>query len=107
MSRLPRRLAAVVVAVAAAACATGRDTPPEVITLAVTSSPNNLDPRIGTDEVSQKTQQLIFSTLLALNDRRLQRADSGEHPHDGSGSGASIIGQQTRMLLCDMQYDRP
>ena len=56
-------------ALAAAACATGRDTPADVITLAVTSSPNNLDPRVGTDEVSQKIQQLVFSTLLALNER--------------------------------------
>ena len=54
---------------AAASCATGRDTPPDVVTLAVPSSPNNLDPRVGTDEVSQKIQQLVFSTLLALNDR--------------------------------------
>ena len=69
MPTAPGRLAAVVLACVAAACATGRDTPPDVITLAVTSSPNNLDPRVGTDEVSQKIQQLIFSTLLALNDR--------------------------------------
>ena len=32
-------------------------------------SPNNLDPRVGTDEVSQKIQQLVYSTLFALNDR--------------------------------------
>jgi ABC-type transport system substrate-binding protein len=70
MPTIPGRLAAVVLALTAAACATGRDTPADVITLAVTSSPNNLDPRVGTDEVSQKTQQLIFSTLLALNERR-------------------------------------
>ena len=41
----------------------------DVITLAVPSSPNNLDPRIGTDEVSQKIQQLVYSTLFALNER--------------------------------------
>ena len=69
MSRALIRLAAILFVLAAAGCATGRDTPPDVITLAVTSSPNNLDPRVGTDEVSQKTQQLIFSTLLALNER--------------------------------------
>ncbi len=51
------------------ACAERRDTPLDVITLAVPSSPNNLDPRVGTDEVSQKIQQLVYSTLFALNDR--------------------------------------
>jgi peptide/nickel transport system substrate-binding protein len=58
-----------IAALAGAGCTGGRDTPSDVITIAVTSSPNNLDPRVGTDEVSQKTQQLVFSTLLALNDR--------------------------------------
>jgi peptide/nickel transport system substrate-binding protein len=69
MRTVTTALAAIALALVAAACGTGRDTPPDVITLAVTSSPNNLDPRVGTDEVSQKTQQLIFSTLLALNER--------------------------------------
>lgn len=64
------RLAAATLALAASlACASGREAPPGVIVLAVTSSPNNLDPRVGTDEVSQKIQQLVFSTLLALNER--------------------------------------
>ena len=63
-------LAAAALAIAAtAACREKRDTPLDVITLAVPSSPNNLDPRIGTDEVSQKIQQLVFGTLLALNER--------------------------------------
>jgi peptide/nickel transport system substrate-binding protein len=50
-------------------CTAHRSAPADVITLAVPSSPNNLDPRVGTDEVSQKIQQLVFSTLLALDDR--------------------------------------
>ena len=65
-----RVLATVLLVVAvAAACGGGRDTPPDVITLAVFSSPNNLDPRVGSDEVSQKIQQLVYSTLFALNER--------------------------------------
>ena len=65
-----RRSAAVLLAMTfAAACGGGRDTPLDVITLAVPSSPNNLDPRVGTDEVSQKIQQLVYSTLFALNER--------------------------------------
>lgn len=50
-------------------CGAPRDTPLDVITLAVATSPNNLDPRVGTDEVSQKIQQLVYSTLFTLNDR--------------------------------------
>ena len=65
-----RAWAAVLIAGAlAAACADRRDTPLDVITLAVPNSPNNLDPRVGTDEVSQKIQQLVYSTLFALNER--------------------------------------
>src|SRR5215203_5447124 len=40
-----------------------------VITLAVLSSPNSLDPRIGSDETSQRAHQLIYDNLLALDDQ--------------------------------------
>jgi peptide/nickel transport system substrate-binding protein len=40
-----------------------------VITVAVLSSPNNLDPRLGSDETSQRVHQLIFDYLLALDDK--------------------------------------
>jgi peptide/nickel transport system substrate-binding protein len=40
-----------------------------VITLAVLSSPNSLDPRIGSDETSQRIHTLIYDYLLALDDR--------------------------------------
>src|SRR5918999_1203184 len=40
-----------------------------VITVAVLSSPNNLDPRIGSDETSQRVHQLVFDCLLALDDQ--------------------------------------
>ena len=41
----------------------------DVITVAVLSSPNNLDPRIGSDETSQRVHQLVFDYLLALDDK--------------------------------------
>jgi peptide/nickel transport system substrate-binding protein len=46
-------------------------TPPanDVITVAVLSSPNNLDPRIGSDETSQRVHQLVFDYLLALDEQ--------------------------------------
>ncbi|HEX8028793.1 MAG TPA: ABC transporter substrate-binding protein [Vicinamibacterales bacterium] len=50
----------------------GCSSPPvqsNVITLAVLSSPNSLDPRIGSDETSQRAHQLIYDNLLALDDQ--------------------------------------
>ena len=43
--------------------------PSQVITLAVLSSPNSLDPRIGSDETSQRVHQLVYDYLLALDDQ--------------------------------------
>ena len=50
------------------ACST-RPVESNVITLAVLSSPNSLDPRIGSDETSQRAHQLIYDNLLALDDQ--------------------------------------
>jgi peptide/nickel transport system substrate-binding protein len=35
--------------------------------VALVSSPNNLDPRVGTDEVSQRIHQLLFDPLLSID----------------------------------------
>ncbi len=43
--------------------------PNDVITVAVLSSPNSLDPRIGSDETSQRVHQLVFDYLLALDEK--------------------------------------
>jgi peptide/nickel transport system substrate-binding protein len=40
-----------------------------VINIAVLSSPNSLDPRIGSDETSQRIHTLVYDYLLALDDR--------------------------------------
>jgi peptide/nickel transport system substrate-binding protein len=62
--------AAVAVALASLdACSAAAPVRPGVITIAVFASPNNLDPRIGTDEISQKIGQLIYDNLLTLDDR--------------------------------------
>ena len=47
--------------------------PPEpgVITVAVYTAPNNLDPRYGTDSVSSRAHQLIFNNLVNLDDKML------------------------------------
>ena len=51
-----------------AACATGRSAPADVIVVAMANSPVNLDPAIGTDEASQKMHQLLFSSLMKIDD---------------------------------------
>ena len=51
--------------------------PPEpgVLTVAIFTSPNNFDPRYGTDSVSVRTHRLIFNTLVNLDDN--MRASPG------------------------------
>jgi peptide/nickel transport system substrate-binding protein len=61
-------LAAVACLGCLAACAGRVDTDRDVLIVGVTSGPNNLDPRVGTDDVSAKTAQLVFNNLMTLDD---------------------------------------
>jgi peptide/nickel transport system substrate-binding protein len=46
-----------------------RPTPnPNILVVAMPSGPNNLDPRIGLDDASQKIHALIFDNLMELDD---------------------------------------
>ncbi len=54
---------------ASAACAPARAVDSDAITVAVLSSPNSFDPRVGTDETSQRVHQLVYDTLLSLDER--------------------------------------
>jgi peptide/nickel transport system substrate-binding protein len=110
------------VGLAVAASLTGacrRDTPPipGAIVVAVQSSPTNLDPGIGVDETSQKLQQLLFSSLLGIDDRlqvvpdlatRFETADSqtyvaevpaGVRFHDGRELTAEDVAFTFRRFL--------
>jgi peptide/nickel transport system substrate-binding protein len=49
---------------AAAACVARQPGPADPIVIAIANSPAILDPRIGTDEYSQKAHQLLFDTLF-------------------------------------------
>ena len=54
-----------------------------VIVLGTTNSATNLDPRVGTDEASQKIHQLIFNTLVHIdNQLRVvpELAETIDHP---------------------------
>jgi peptide/nickel transport system substrate-binding protein len=60
-----------VIAVAAlfgAACTADRPDGDAII-VGIANSPTILDPRIGTDEYSQKAHQLIFNTLMKIDDK--------------------------------------
>jgi peptide/nickel transport system substrate-binding protein len=59
---------ALAVAAAAPGCSSGPPADPAIIRVAVVSSPNNLDPRIGTDEASQRIHQLLFDQLFRIDD---------------------------------------
>jgi len=102
--------------VAAAGCA-GRATPPDVLVVGVTSGPNNLDPRVGTDDVSAKTAQLVFNNLMTLDDHlrvvpdlaeRLENPDPttyvvslkrGVHFHDGHELTSADVAYTFKSLL--------
>ncbi|HUF25264.1 MAG TPA: ABC transporter substrate-binding protein [Vicinamibacterales bacterium] len=51
-----------------AACSQGRAYPPGIIVVAVANAPSNFDPRIGSDEASQKIHQLLYNHLVRIDD---------------------------------------
>ncbi|HUK33377.1 MAG TPA: ABC transporter substrate-binding protein, partial [Vicinamibacterales bacterium] len=62
-----RRLLFILTLALASAC--GRQPrDPNVIVVAVQSAPNNLDPRVGTDAVSQNIHQLLFNGLMKIDE---------------------------------------
>jgi peptide/nickel transport system substrate-binding protein len=80
-----RRVAAsaIVCLLCSAACLHRPTENPNILVVGVTSGPNNLDPRIGTDDVSAKTAQLIFNNLMTLDDHLRvvpDLADRLDHP---------------------------
>ena len=52
-----------------AACLSRPVPNPNVIVVAVVSAPNNLDPRVASDDVSQKADQLIFNGLMTFDEQ--------------------------------------
>ena len=62
--------AALALALLSACVACGRAVTPDpgIIRVDIVSSPNSLDPRVGTDEVSQRIHQLIYDQLFRIDD---------------------------------------
>ncbi len=66
-------------AVSALSSCSDRDTTaPGVVNFLIESMPTNLDPRIGTDAVSQRLDSLLFSSLLELDAHRIPHGDLAE-----------------------------
>jgi peptide/nickel transport system substrate-binding protein len=65
----PLRIVPCALLLLAASCTGPPPDNPDVIVVGITSGPNNLDPRFGTDDVSQKIHALMFEGLLAFDDR--------------------------------------
>ena len=61
-------LAALASLAGASGCISRPTSNPNILVVGVTSGPNNLDPRIGTDDVSAKVAQLVFNNLMTLDD---------------------------------------
>jgi len=60
---------AIAFACAAPGCTSRRAENPRIIVVGVPTGPNNLDPRIGTDDVSGRVSQLVFNNLMTLDER--------------------------------------
>jgi peptide/nickel transport system substrate-binding protein len=69
VTRRPFAALVVLASLAAPACLHRPTDNPNVIVVGVQSGPNNLDPRIATDDVAQRVGQLVFSPLMTFDDR--------------------------------------
>lgn len=82
MSRLAR-LVLLAVALATPACLHRPADDPNTLIVSMTNGPNNLDPRFGTDDASQKIHQLIFDNFMELDEHLRvvpKLAESLDHP---------------------------
>ena len=80
---MTRHLAWLLLALGAAACLKREVPNPNVIVVSLAVGPNNLDPRLATDDASQKVHQLIFDDLMDLDEHLRvtpKLAERIEHP---------------------------
>ena len=84
MKRIPAYLPFLaLLALCVSACVTRGVSDPNVIVVGIQTGPNNLDPRAGLDDASQKIHELIFDSLMTLDDHMRvtpKLAERLEHP---------------------------
>jgi peptide/nickel transport system substrate-binding protein len=61
-------LLVLVVGLLASGCRAARPMDTDLVVVGIAVAPNNLDPRIGSDEASQRVHQLLHATLMRLDD---------------------------------------
>lgn len=64
----PRPFVILGVTLTLAGCTADPARDPNVITVAVANAPTNLDPRVGSDEASQRIHQLLYNSLVRVGD---------------------------------------
>jgi len=103
--------------VAAPGCLQRAVADPNVIVVSLTNGPNNLDPRVGTDDASQKIHDLIYDALMQFDDhlrvvpKLAERVDHpdpttyvaslrrGVHFHDGHELTSADVTYTFRSLM--------
>lgn len=81
--RMVVTIVAAILAATASGCRAGTRPEPGALVVGLTSGPTSLDPRFGLDDVAQKVHQLIYDSLLGLDDQLRLRghlADTFSHP---------------------------
>src|SRR4051812_39393103 len=68
LTRLPRLLSLALL-IAWPGCLHRPVVNPKVLVVAVASAPNDLDPRVAADDVSQKAAQLIYNGLMTFDEQ--------------------------------------
>jgi peptide/nickel transport system substrate-binding protein len=66
--RIERFVIAVAVLAATGSCLRRPTADPNIIVVSLTTGPNNLDPRAGTDDASQKIHDLIYDSLMQFDE---------------------------------------
>ncbi|MBI2834799.1 MAG: hypothetical protein HYX76_10290 [Acidobacteria bacterium] len=69
MQRAIGLMAVAAICWSAAGCRPTRAAESDYITVGIAVSPTNLDPRIGSDEASQRAHELLYGKLLRLDER--------------------------------------
>ncbi|MEP6918125.1 MAG: ABC transporter substrate-binding protein [Acidobacteriota bacterium] len=98
--RRPRLWLCLVLALGLPGCGgSRRDT--NAIIVGMTNSAINLDPRVGTDEASQKVHQLIFSPLFRVDDRLRVVPELAASPFEQPAPGTYIVRLRHGVLFHD------
>lgn len=84
-----------------AGCAASAAPPAGAITIALMNAPTNLDPRVGSDEASQKLHQLLYNGLLRIDDQL--RVDAATVSREET-QRRRLYGEAQKRIAADAPY---